>query len=343
MSTARKSLTKSISVGVAAALAVGTLAACSSSNADTASAKSISPTAAQTIHVGKNAGKTATPVDIEVTPVATIRAEVPKEILDSGKLVIGIGALPAGFPPLAYVGDDQKTLTGSEPDLGRLIAAVLGLQPDVENASWENLFVRIDSGQFNVGVSNITDTELRKEKYDFASYRKDNLGFEVTAKSTWNFDGNYENLAGKTVAVGSGTNQEKILLEWSNKLRAAGKAGVTVKYFNDANAQLLALQSGRIDAYFGPNPGIQYQISQNASGTNQLRSAGTFSGAGATLQGLIAATTKKDNGLVKALDDALNYLIDNGQYAKWLQAYNLSNEAVEKSAVNPPGLPKSNS
>ncbi len=44
---------------------------------------------------------------------------MPKEILDSGELTIGEGALPAGFPPLAFVGNDQKTLTGAEPDLGR--------------------------------------------------------------------------------------------------------------------------------------------------------------------------------------------------------------------------------
>jgi polar amino acid transport system substrate-binding protein len=341
MFTARRSPWHSISTGLVATLVVATLAGCGSSNAASAG-ETGSLSAVRTVQIGKNAGKTATAIDLQVTPDATIRAELPKRITDTGKLVVGIGALPAGFPPLAYVGDDQKTLTGSDPDLGRLIAAVFGLQADVQNASWDNLFVRLDSGQVDVGVSNITDTELRKEKYDFASYRKDNLTFEVLARSTWNFDGNYHNLAGKSVAVGSGTSQEKILLEWSAKLKAAGQQGVSVKYFNDPNARLLALQSGRIDAYFGPSPGIQYQISENASGANPLRNAGSFSGAGENLQGLIAAATKKDDGLVKALNDAINYLIHNGQYAKWLQAYNLSNDAVGSSQINPPGLPKSN-
>ena len=31
-----------------------------------------------------------------------------------------------------------------------------------------------------------------------------------------------------------------------------------------------------------------------------------------------------------------NYLIKNGQYATWLKAYGLSNEAVDTSLVNPP-------
>lgn len=74
---------------------------------------------------------------------------------------MGQGALPEGFPPLRFIGDAQKTLTGSEPDLGRLIAAVYGLQPEIVNATWDNLFVGIDSGKTDVGLSNITDTETR--------------------------------------------------------------------------------------------------------------------------------------------------------------------------------------
>ncbi|HWD06805.1 MAG TPA: transporter substrate-binding domain-containing protein [Amycolatopsis sp.] len=283
------------------------------------------------------------PITLTVPVVAEIRAKVPKAILDRGKLVIGVGALPSGFPPLAYVGTDQRTLTGAEPDLGRLVAAVLGLQPDVENASWQNLFVRLQSGQFDAGFSNITVTEQRKQQgFDFAAYREDNLGFEVKRASTWNFTGDYEALAGKTVAVDSGTNQEKIVLEWQKLLQAQGKK-LDVRNFADKNSTYLALDSGRIDAYFAPNPSIAYHAAQTAKTPNPTRSAGTYSGAGAKLQGLIAATTKKDNGLVGALSAAIDYLIQHGQYEKWLAAYGLGNEAVKQAAINPPGLPLDNS
>ncbi|MGW1143281.1 ABC transporter substrate-binding protein, partial [Streptomyces zhihengii] len=168
------------------------------------------------------------------------------------------------------------------------------------------------------------------------------LGFEVQKKSTWNFGGDYRNLAGKTVAVSAGTNQEKILLEWKAKLAKEGKK-LNVKYYQDNNATALALSSGKIDVSFGPNPGIAYHVTQTAKTPNPTRNAGTFSGAGESLQGLIAATAKKDSGLAKPLADAINHLVKNGQYAKWLAAWNLSNEAVDTSQVNPPGLPLSNS
>lgn len=318
---------------ILAASVATALAACSGG--------AVAESANGSVTVADFAADAGTKTVIKVDQVDSIRKQLPESVIKSGKLVIGIGALPAGFPPLAFTGDDQKTLTGAEPDLGRLVAAVFGLDPVIKNSTWDNLFVGIDSGATNAGFSNITDTEQRKEKYDFASYRQDNLGFEVLKDSAWNFDGDYENLADQTVAVSAGTNQEKLLLEWQTKLKAEGKK-LEIKYYPDANSTYLALNSGKIDASFGPNPGIAYHALQDAKSANPTRAAGTFSGAGETLQGLIAATTKKDSGLAKPLAAAINYLIDNGQYAKWLEAYNLSNEAVAKSEINPPGLPITN-
>ncbi|WP_431218988.1 transporter substrate-binding domain-containing protein [Leifsonia xyli] len=321
---------------LASAALIVTLAACSgqASAEDGAAATKSVTIAAHTNGVG-------TQTTIDVSKVQKIADELPASVKSSGTLVIGVGALPAGFPPLAFTGDDQKTLTGSEPDLGRLVAAVLGLKPEVKNVTWDNLFVGIDTGSTDVGFSNITDTEKRKEKYDFASYRKDELAFTVLKKSSWQFDDDYENLADKTVAVSSGTNQEKILLEWKTKLESEGKT-LNVKYYSDTNSTWLALNSGKIDAAFGPNPSAAYQNTQSAKSANPTRTAGTFSGAGETIQGLIAATVKKGSGLDKPVADAIDYLIDNGQYAKWLKAYNLTNEGLPKSEINPPGLPLDN-
>lgn len=335
----RRSLIRGITAATAVASLATGLAAC---GGDSEAATTADSAKSGEVVVGRVSNGAAPRTTIKVAEVKSISAELPAAVRKSGKLVIGIGALPAGFPPLAYVGDDQKTLTGSEPDLGRLVAAVFGLTPEVKNSTWENLFVGIDSGKVDVAFSNVTDTEERKKKYEFASYRKDNLAFIVPKKSTWNFDGNYENLAGRTIAVGSGTNQEKILLEWKAKLAKEGKK-LTVKYFQDSTSTYLALNSGKVDASFGPNPGFAYHNRQVAGTPNATRTAGTYSGAGASLQGLIAATAKKDSGLAKPLADAINYLIKNGQYAEWLKAYNLSDEAVARSEVNPPGLPLDNS
>ncbi|MFH7594805.1 transporter substrate-binding domain-containing protein [Streptomyces racemochromogenes] len=317
-------------VTATASLAAGLTACGGEAEADSA--------ATGRVTIGAVSNGAARQAELSVPVVQSLRAQLPKDVRERGELVIGVGALPAGFPPLAYVGTDQKTLTGAEPDLGRLVAATLGLKPVFKNSTWENLFVGIDSGKVDAAFSNVTVTEDRKKKYEFASYRQDNLAFEVLKDSTWNFGGDYHALAGKTVSVSKGTNQEKILLEWQAKLRSEGK-DVEVKYFPDPNSVYLALSGRKIDLSFGPNPSIAYHVTQTASSGAPTRTAGSFSGAGEGLQGLIAATAKKDSGLAKPLAGAVDHLIANGQYARVLAAWNLSNEAVTTSEVNPPGLP----
>jgi len=269
--------------------------------------------------------------------VEAVAALLPADVRASGKLVIGVGAAGAGFPPLAFTAADNKTLIGNEPDIAVAVAGILGLQPDLENTSWENLFVGLDSGKYQLGASNITVTEERKQKYDFATYRLDNLAFEAKKGTGWKVTGP-KDVAGKKIAVGSGTNQEKILVEWSKQDEAQGLEPVDIKYYQTNQATYLALGSGQIDAYLGPNPSAAYHVAV----AGQTEIIGSYSGAGASLQGKIAITTKKGNGLIQAYAAALNELIKSGDYAKILARWNLGNEAVTAAEVNPPGLPLEN-
>ncbi|TPQ23665.1 ABC transporter substrate-binding protein [Streptomyces sporangiiformans] len=272
---------------------------------------------------------------ITTAKVDSIAAEVPARIRKRGTLELVSSSGSAA--PLTFYATDNKTIIGVEPDLAHLVADVLGLKPHINTVSWENIFVGLDSAKYDAGLSNITVTEERKEKYDFATYREDNLAFEAKKGSGLKVTGP-KDVAGRTVAVGSGTNQEKLLVEWSKENEKAGRKPLDIKYYQKDSDTYLALQSGRIDLYLGPNPTAAY----HAATTGQTQIVGTYSGAGATLQGLIAATTKKDSGLVKPLADALDEIIENGTYAKVLKRWGLSNEAVTKSEINPPGLPKTN-
>ncbi len=265
--------------------------------------------------------------------VDSIAAEVPEKIRERGTLELVSSSGSAA--PLTFYATDNKTVIGVESDIAYLVADVLGLEPHVNTVSWENVFVGLDSAKYDVGFSNITVTEERKEKYDFATYREDNLGFEAKKDSGLRITGP-ESVAGRTVAVGSGTNQEKLLIEWSEENEKAGREPVDIKYYQNDSDVYLALRSGRIDLYLGPNPTAAY----HAATTGETEVVGTYSGAGATLQGLIAATTKKGSGLVGPLADALDHIIDNGTYAKVLERWGLADEAVTNSEINPPGLPR---
>ncbi|WP_411093455.1 ABC transporter substrate-binding protein [Streptomyces sp. 049-1] len=326
MSTLIARRTTAAALGLAAALV---LAACG--NPDDGGTTEVAATPGGKTKINTSPDQNRVTTD----KVDSIAAQVPRRIRERGTLEIVDSSGSAA--PLTFFATDNKTVIGVEPDIASLVADVLGLELRTNAVSWENIFVGLDSAKYDVGFSNITVTEERKEKYDFATYREDNLGFEAQKDSGLKVTGP-EDVAGRTVAVSSGTNQEKLLVEWSKENEKAGRKPVDIKYYQNDSDTYLALQSGRIDLYLGPNPTAAY----HAATTGRTEVVGTYSGAGTTLQGLIAATTKKDSGLAKPLADALNHVIENGTYAKVLERWGLSEEAVTKSEINPPGLPRTN-
>jgi polar amino acid transport system substrate-binding protein len=265
--------------------------------------------------------------------VDAIAATVPQEIRDGGVLVVGTTG--AAGPPLSFRADDDTTVIGVEPDIAQLVADVLGLELRLEPTSWENLFLAVESGQYAAGFSNITVTEERKDKYDFATYRVDTVSFEVRKDSPIQRIAEPRDVAGLTISVGSGTNQEEVLLRWDEQNRAAGLPPVNFQYYENPGDYYLALDSGRIDVRLGPNPTAAYHVA--VSGTTKI--VGSISGGG-DVPAEIAAMTRKDNGLVTALNEALDTVITNGKYAEVLDRWHLTSEAIEKSEINPPGLPR---
>ncbi|UED86440.1 ABC transporter substrate-binding protein [Streptomyces profundus] len=264
--------------------------------------------------------------------VPEIAALVPEAIRERGTLEVASSA--GTVPPLSFYATDDQTVIGVEPDIASLVADVLDLEINYNVVDWANIFVGLDSGRYDVGFSNITVTEERKEKYDFATYRLDNIAFETLVGGDWRVEGP-EDVAGRSIGVSSGTNQEAILVSWSEQNEAAGLEPTDIRYYQNATDYYLALSSGRLDAYLGPNPSAAY----HARVTGETEIIGTFSGAGDGLQGEIAATTQRDNGFIEALHAALGEVIENGSYAEVLDRWGLADEGLDASVINPPGLP----
>ncbi|MET8652340.1 ABC transporter substrate-binding protein [Nocardia aurea] len=270
---------------------------------------------------------------VRTDKVDSIAAQVPQVIRDRGTLIV-TGASGAA-PPLRFYATDDKTTVGSEVDFASLVADVLGLKLEVQVADWSQNFVRVDSGAVDAFISNVTVTEERKEKYDFATYRTDNVALEVPLDGKIDYK-DRKSLAGKRIGVGSGTNQEQLLVKWSEQNRADGLAPIDIAYFQQTTDYYLALASGRLDGYIGPNPSAIY----HAATAKQTKIVATFSGAGEALQGEIGVLTKKDNGLITPIHQALEHLIGNGAYQKVIDRWGLNTEALTGSRINPPGLPK---
>ncbi|MDU0366668.1 ABC transporter substrate-binding protein [Microbacterium sp. KSW4-17] len=256
--------------------------------------------------------------------------------IEPGKLTVAVGAF---VPPLSYQREGTTAATdvaGTEPNIGELIAEGLGLEYNPVVVAWADWPLGIQSGKYDLITANVTVTDERKELYDFASYRQDLLGFYVRSDSAISKIEEADDISGLKIVVGSGTNQEKVLLKWNEELTAAGKAPAELNYYDDTAAATLALQSGRVDATFGPNATAAWAARE----TGQTKLVGIIPG-GWPLAADIAAATKKGNGLIEPVGIVLNAYIADGTYAKVLDAWGLTSEGVDKSEINPPGLPKS--
>lgn len=255
------------------------------------------------------------------------------EPVQAGKLTVAVTAFEA---PLAFLAeDDNQTLLGVEPDIAQLVADGLGLELAAENVSWADWPLGVESGKYDAVISNVTVTEERKDLYDFAIHRNDELAFQVSADSEISAIAEPADVAGLKVVVGSGTNQEKILLDWFAQNAEAGLPAGEPVYYDDNAAGQLALASGRVDAVLGPHPTAAF----SAAVGGESKVVGTLNG-GFPENAQIGVATAKGNGLIEPVSVALNAAIADGAYAEALDRWDLSAEAVEASLINPPGLPR---
>jgi polar amino acid transport system substrate-binding protein len=282
---------------------------------------------------------TAVPAQLAAARLAPIRgvrdpeaiALIPSShrFVQPGKLTVAIGASQL---PLGDYAPDGVTVIGSDPDIARLVADSLDLEPNLVVVSWPDWPLGVESGKVDAALFNITVTEERKKKFDFSTYRNDQLGIYVKTDSPITAIREPKDIAGLRIVVAASTNQEQIMLRWDAQNIAAGLKPVRPQYYDDALLSRLAVLSGRADALFEPNADGAYMARDG-----KTRLVGLFPG-GWPLTAYISVTTRKGSGLADAITHALNTQIANGTYGRVLARWNLTAETIAKSETNPPGL-----
>ena len=256
------------------------------------------------------------------------------EPIQKGKLTVALGG--SGQPPTSFFAeDDAQTILGSDADFASLIADGLGLEYAPENVAWADWPLGIESGKYDLALTNIGVTEERKDLFDFATYRDAVMGFIVADGSDVKEISEPADVSGLKVIVGSGTNQEKFLLDWIAQNEKAGLPPGEAVYYEDAAAGLLALTSGRADASIQP-----YSLAKFQEATlGETRVVGKFNSA-YPVTGQVGAATARGSGLAEPVAIVLNELISSGTYDEVLARWGQEDEAIDESLVNPPGLPR---
>lgn len=267
----------------------------------------------------------------ERNPAAVAAIAPGYRFVTPGALTVGIAP---SVPPIATYATDARTVVGADADIAQGVADSLGLRLELVPVAWADWPLGLTSGKYDAVISNVGVTEQRKEKFDFSSYRQGLHGFFVPLGSSIARLAEPADAAGLRIIVGAGTNQERILLEWSRRNVAAGQRPIELHYYDDQPTSLLALQAGRADVIVQPHSQLLFIQARDRN----IRRVGVLS-AGWPDRSDVAITTRKGSGLAVALTTAINGLIDNGQYRTILARWSLEEEALPRSETNPPGLP----
>lgn len=281
---------------LAVALAALVLAGCSSSASDTAA-------------------------PAETTTAAAGTAAVPEAIAADGVLSFGTDGT---YPPNEYVGADGKTMEGMSIDLGTAIAEKLGLKAEFNNSPFDAIIPAVQSGKYEAGFSSFTINADRMKVVDFVSYYIAGTAWAGPTGST--LDPN--NACGLSIAVQKGTVQVDDLNKRSKACTDAGNKAITINQYQSQQDAAATVISGKNAGMLADSDPVRYAVLQSKG---KLVTIGeqydTYPYGIAVQQG--------STELEKALQQAIQSMIDDGTYGKILEKWAATAGAITTSEINP--------
>lgn len=263
--------------------------------------------------------KTPAPESTKIAVDSEAAALVPSDIAASGSLVIGVGT---DYPPNESV-DENGNPSGWGIELAQAIAAKLGLKAKLEVADFDKIIPSITGGAYQFGEYSFTDNAEREKQVDFVNYY--NAGIQWISQAGKTVDPN--NACGLKVAVFATSYQDTDEIPAKSKACVdAGKPAIDVLKFDGQAAATNAVALGQADATSTDSP---IAFAAIAASNGKLQATGeTFEVAP---YGLPVA---KNTTLGKAIQKALQSLIDDGTYLKILKKYGVEGGAVTSATIN---------
>jgi len=264
-------------------------------------------------------GSTATSSARAVTKDDAAAALLPDKVAKAGKLVIGTSP---NYAPNEFKDDAGKPV-GWAIEVGDAIAAKLGLKADYQVARFENIIPGIVGGKIDVGESSFTDTVVREKQVDFVNYYVAGIQWASGAGKTVDPD----NACGLKVAVQATTYQETVEVPAKNAACVkAGKPAIKKISLDTQDAAANAVALGQADAFSADSPVTLYGISKLKG---KLQTAGkTFE---AAPYGMAVA---KGSGMAKAVQAALQSMVDDGSYGKILDKWGVADGGLKQITIN---------
>ena len=215
-------------------------------------------------------------------------------LVQPGKIIV---ASDLANPPFDFVENNEPK--GFEVDLMKKVAEKLGLECEYLPAmKFDSIIPLIkQGGKADVGVSNFTITDERKQEIDFTDPYVDSNQGVVTKVGAERADADSLNAEGVTIACQAGTTGEA----WAQE----NLPKATIKSLDDPVAAVTGVQTGLYDATAADLPVMKYLCSNSFTDCQVSIEIPT-----GEQYGIVVS---KDNaGLTEAINTALAELADDG-------------------------------
>ncbi len=257
-----------------------------------------------------------------------LRSALPASIRDKGALVSVDGG---SFPPytISSAGDARK-IEGATVDMGQAIGNLLGIKVrEVPVEGLPGVLTGIQAGRYDLALGPIGDFADREVDHDFVDWVQEFVVFAVPKGNPKNIE-SVETTCGLRIAVQAGGSAEEVIKGQSAKCTKSGKPAVKVQSFKDQPTSILAVSSGRSDAFFSSRAPLNY-FAEHSNGKLELAGTESKNGFEDLFQG---AVVPKDSPLRDVLLKAFQKLFENGTYEGIMKKWDLEKNMIEAPDIN---------
>ena len=230
---------------------------------------------------------------------------IPPRISTAGKLVMSINPT---LPPMQYV-DERGQLRGLNVDLGDEIAKRLCLVPEHIRIDFQAMVPGLQAGRWDAINTGIFWTEERSKIMYLVNYGSQAVSI-LAPKGNPQSVRTIDDLAGKSIAVETGTYAERKLAEFNTGFKNRGLKQMTIRTFNTGAEGYQALAAGQVDLS-GSIDITAAEIVQRSDVVWAIKGVG----------GAPIAFALRDKVLAEAFAGALNAMRADGAYDRLMDKY----------------------
>lgn len=251
-----------------------------------------------------------------------IAALLPQEIADKGTLTVGSDT---AYAPAEFIDADGKTPVGFDIDTITAVAAVLGLDAEVQSAAFDGIIPAIGS-KYDAGISAFTITDERTAEANMISYAVAGSQYGVAAGNPEDFDP--ENLCGATIGVQTSTIQDDELTAATEQCEKDGEEPIDVVRYESQADVTTNLVGGKLQAMYADSPITAYAVEQTSG---EVETVGDI--VDAAPYGIVVS--QDDQDLTDAVQAAVQKLIDDGTLGEIFASWGSADAVVDKAELNP--------